>query len=363
MSDTTSAGMPIRTAFRRQARACKELGSPFTAKLLNLLADDLSEQTPVGKAVLDWPGDPSADALALRLAGALHALVLTGESAALTHVYPPTGKPSNDLLKQAIEAALVDHEDTILRFIDSPPQTNEVARSAVLAGGFLTVAAQTSLPLAILEIGSSAGLNLNWDSFSYNLGGLNFGQACGRPLLAPDWEGPQPPNAEVVVNERAGCDRAPIDLGSEDEVLRLRAYIWPDQPHRMTRLDQALEVAGAKPISIASADAADWIASHLKTMRDGIATILFHSIVWQYIPKDRQERLEDLIAHAGNKATSNAPFAWLRMEPETANAASLRLTLWPHGQTRHLADVDYHGRWVRWHVEPKTLLRHEESER
>jgi len=353
--------MPIRTAFRRQARACRELGSPFTAKLLNLLADDLSEQTSVGKAVLNWQGDPSADALALRLAGALHALVLTGKSAALTDVYPPAGRPSDDLLKQAIGTALVDHADTILHFIDSPPQTNEVARSAVLAGGFLTIAAQTSLPLAILEIGASAGLNLNWDSFSYDLGGLKFGQVLGRPLLAPDWEGPMPPNAEVVIKERAGCDRAPIDLKSDDEVLRLRAYIWPDQPHRMARLDQALEVAGSKPVSIAGADAADWLAPRLSTMRDGVATVLFHSIVWQYIPKDRQERLEDLIAHAGSKATSNAPFAWLRMEPETPKAAGLRLTLWPHGETRHLADVDYHGRWVRWHVEPKTLLRQEES--
>lgn len=352
---------PIKTAFRRQARSCEELGSPFTAKLLNLLADGLSEQTAVGRTVLNWPGDPSADALALRLAGALHALVLNETSAALTGVYPPNDQPGDDLLKQAIEAAFVDHADAILRFIDRPPQTNEVARSAALAGGFLAIAAQTSLPIAILEIGASAGLNLNWDAFSYNLGGLKFGHAHARPRLTPEWEGPQPPDVEAVVNERAGCDRTPIDLGSDDEVLRLRAYIWPDQPHRMARLDQALDVAGTNPIPIASADAADWIMPRLSTPRNDVATVLFHSIVWQYIPHDRQKRLEDLIAAAGRRATSNAPFAWLRMEPQTVSAASLRLTLWPSGRTHHLADVDYHGRWVRWCIEPKTLLRQEEN--
>lgn len=328
---------------------------------MNLLADGLSEQTAVGKTVFNWPGDPSADALALRLAGALHALVLTKKSVALTRVYPPTDRPGDDLLKKAIDAASVDHADAILRFIDRPPQTNEVARSAALAGGFLTIAAETSLPLAIFEIGASAGLNLTWDSFRYDLGGLMFGHAHALPLLAPEWEGSQPPNVEVVVNERAGCDRAPIDLGSDDEVLRLRAYIWPDQPHRMARLDQALEVAGTNPIPIANADAADWIAPRLSTPRDDVATVLFHSIVWQYISKDGQKHLEDLIADAGRRATSSTPFAWLRMEPETAEAASLRLTLWPPGQTHHLADVDYHGRWVRWRIEPKTLLRQEEN--
>ena len=343
--------------FRHQARSCSKLGSPLTAKLLNLLADDFFEQTTVGKAILDWPGDPRADALALRVAGALHALVLAGRAPALIAAYPPNELPSDAMLRSAIEAAFIDHADNILRFIDSPPQTNEIARSAILAGGFLAVAARTSLPLAILEIGASAGLNLNWDQFGYDLGGMVLGRMDARPRLAPCWEGPPPPNVDVVVAERAGCDRAPIDLGSDDEVQRLRAYIWPDQLHRMERLDQALQMAGSKPIAIDRADAADWTASRLSTVRNGLATVLFHSIVWQYIPKDRQRRLERLITHAGRTATSNAPFAWLRMEPETAKAAGLHLTIWPEGRTHHLADVDYHGRWVHWLVEPQALLR------
>ena len=216
----------------------------------------------------------------------------------------------------------------------------------------------TSKPLAIFEIGASAGLNLHWDRFGYDLGGLDIRRFEGLPLLAPAWKGPPPPNGDVVVIERAGCDRAPIDVRSPAEVLRLRAYIWPDQVDRQARLDQALAVARSSPIRIERADAADWTQTRLATRRNGVVTVLTHSIVWQYLGKDSQERLGRTIDQAGRRADADAPFAWMRMEPETPDAAALRLTLWPGGKTLLLADVDYHGRWVRWHVDAVGLGLH-----
>lgn len=353
----------VLIAFRRQASSCRRLGSPFTGDLLETLADLLDDGTKVGKAILDWPADPVADALALRLAGALHALVLTERSPELIAVYPPGGnarskgarqddRHAHRRLREAIESAFDVHADTILRFIQSPPQTNEVARSAALAAGFLEIAARTERPLAIFEIGASAGLNLHWDRFGYDLGGLRFGHGKALPLLTPSWTGLTPSKGDVQVRERAGCDQAPIDLRSTDEVLRLRAYIWPDQEDRQVRLDQALAVAKAHPVSIERADAADWAAARLARRRDGATTVLFHSIVWQYIPKDSQQSLERTIEEAGRHADRRSPFAWLRMEPETEQAAALSLTLWPTGSTTKLAEVDYHGRWIRWHAGP-----------
>ena len=323
--------------------------------MLDVLAKRLRGNTTVGAAVLNWPGDPIADALALRLAGALHALVLSERSVDLADVYPPKPPFDDDRLWHAIEAAIVAHGETVLGFIQRPPQTNEVARSAALASGFLTIAALTSLPLATLEIGASAGLNLHWDSFGYDLGGLDIRKAGSLPLLAPAWQGPSPPKGDVLVTERAGCDRHPIDIRSKEEILRLRAYIWPDQPDRQARLDQALAHARSSPIRIEPTDAAEWASSRLAERRNGIVTVLFHSIVWQYIAKDGQARLERIIEHAGRRADCRAPFAWLRMEPKTPKAAALHLTLWPSGKTFFLADVDYHGRWVRWHVEAAKL--------
>lgn len=343
---------PIRAALRRQADICGRLGSPFTERLLFLLADWLREDTPVGNVVLNWPADPGEDALALRLAGALHALVLSRQSPDLVDVYPPARPVGGDRLWQAVDGALDTHGDTVLDFLQSPPQTNEVARAAALAGGFLTITAFTSLPLALLEIGASAGLNLHWDKFGYDLGGLGINKATARPLLAPVWQGPPPPGGDVVVQERMGCDRTPIDVRSADDVLRLRAYVWADQTDRQTRLDQGLAVARAAPVSLARADAADWAETRLAQRRDNVATVLFHSIVWQYIAGENQQRLRRIIDAAGRRADAASPFAWLRMEPETTKAAALRLTLWPDGSTLVLADVDYHGRWITWHGVP-----------
>lgn len=344
----------IRATFRRQAVSCRQLGSPFTASLLNLLADCLKDDTAVGGIILNWPGDPIADALALRTAGALHALVLTGQSIELLDVYPPNAL-DNDKLRLALEAALDTHDVDILRFIESPPQTNEVGRAAALTGGFLTIATLTSLPLTILEVGASAGLNLHWDRFSYDLGGLAIRKSAGIPLIAPAWKGPAPPAAAALVVDRAGCDRSPIDVRSNENVLRLRAYVWPDQTDRLARLDQALTCVRSSPVRIEQADAADWAMARLAERRHDVATVLFHSIVWQYIEKRSQKRLEHAIETAGRRADAKTPFAWLRMEPETAKAAALRLTLWPGGETLHLADVDYHGSWITWHIEADTL--------
>ena len=81
----------------------------------------------------------------------------------------------------------------------------------------------------------------------------------------------------------------------------------------------------------------------------GESTALFHSIVWQYLPADRQRRIGAAIRLAGDRATARAPLAWLRMEPAPdSRHTELRLKLWPPGRDRLLAEADYHGRWIRW---------------
>ncbi len=152
--------MNVEAAFRAQAAHCVELGSPFTARLCSLLADRLAPGDAVSDRVLGWPNEPSnrGDALPLRLAGALHGLVLEERDSGLAEVYPPNDVPDAKLWA-AVDAALTAHAPYILGRLDGPPQTNEVQRSAALAPGFLTVTALTGLPLVTSELGASAGLN------------------------------------------------------------------------------------------------------------------------------------------------------------------------------------------------------------
>ena len=80
------------------------------------------------------------------------------------------------------------------------------------------------------------------------------------------------------------------------------------------------------------------------------ATVLYHSVFWQYMPASKQVELEGLIREIGAKASAEAPFAWLSMEPPPENLATMqvRLIMWPGGEPRILAEVHPHGAYVNW---------------
>lgn len=340
----------VLAAFSKQIGWCNNLGAPFTARLLTLLAEDIAGGGPAAGMVAGWTGDPVADALPLRLAGAFHALVLTGAEPDLTACYPPGGDGDPGRLRSAVSAALAGHDGFMRGFLASPPQTNDVGRSAVLLGGFLHIAASMRLPLRLLEIGSSAGLNLIWDRYHYRIGDGRWGDPASPVRLEPEWEGPLPPLGTLLdVAERTGCDVAPVDLGQGEDRLRLRGYVWADQPERLTRIDAAIAVARRVKVTVERADAGTWVKDRLAAPVPGQATVLYHSIMWQYMPGATQAAVRNAIDQAGARATEAAPLAWLRFEPPKADARpELHLTLWPGERQHRLAIAHPHGKIVRW---------------
>ncbi len=144
---------PIRAAFRDQARACAALDSPLMSRLMTGLADRLATGDRVSDRVLGWSGDPSstADSVPLRLAGGLHALVLTGQAPNLAAIYQTDADPT-----EAALAAIRAHPDFLLDWLTSPPQTNEVRRSAPLIAAAHWLTARYRLPLILSELGASA---------------------------------------------------------------------------------------------------------------------------------------------------------------------------------------------------------------
>lgn len=339
----------IRQSFLRQAKACSDLGSPFTARLCTLAAERLTLETRVGETVLGWPGNPdgTGDALALRLAGTLHALVRSGQDTVLATVYPPHAV-DDDTLWDAIEAAMRRDEAFILERLKSAPQTNEVRRSSALLPGFLTITALTGKPLMLSEVGASAGLNLQWDRYSYTLEDFHWG-GTSTVELAPRWEGTPPPQAAIDIIERAGCDLNPLDPASQDDRLRLYSYIWADQHDRLERTAAALEMATESGLKVEKADAIDWLRGRLGTPRPGVTHVIYHTIAWQYLPPALKAEGEALIADAGSRATEAAPLARLQLEADgKPEGAAILLTLWPAGDTREVGRADFHGRWVEW---------------
>ncbi len=341
----------IWQSFREQVVAGELLGSPFTSRLGKLMLARLDRSTAVGRRILSWEGDPGTrgDILPTRLAGALHALVIDGKDEELRAAYPPNDV-SNDSLWAAIRQAFETHETFILERLAFAPQTNEVRRSSALLAGFLTVAERLGKPLILSEFGASMGLNLNWDRYRYDLGGLLWGDPSSPVELRPDWEGPPPPRADITVEDRAGCDLNPLDPHSPEDSLRLLSYLWADQTDRVVRTRAALDISRQHKAPVVRGDALSWLRDErLKTLRPGTVHVVFHSIAWQYLPPEARTAGEAIIAEAGRRATQEAPLARLQMEmDDDPNSASLSLQIWPTGETRELARVDPHGRWVKW---------------
>lgn len=334
---------------------CRTLDAPFTGGLLGVVRHNIASDGALAALVVPWAGRPLADALPIRLAGAFHALVRGGRAPDLAAFYPPSPPPSIALKTRewdarVVEAATRDHRDDIAAFIAHPPQTNEVGRSAILMPGYAEVGRATGLPLRVLELGASAGLNLNWNRYAYRLGSLAVGAPDAALTLAPEWRGPLPPDVRLPeVVECRGCDRSPIDLARPGAVERLVAYVWPDHPERVRRLEAAIAIARTAPPAIDAEDAGAWLDERLARPIDGVATVVAHTIVWQYFAKPTAERARRAIEQAGAAATAASPLAWLAFEQRRTDAPpDVRLTLWPGGERRTLARAHPHGAWVEW---------------
>jgi len=343
----------VREAFKEQAAWCSKLGSLFTALVCATLAERLDESTVVGRLILNWEGDPSAqaDALPLRVCGALHFLARSNQVPELAALYPPAPAPDGGRLWSAIRKAFDLKPEHFREYLATAPQTNEVGRSAVLMCGFLSIAERLDLPLYLFEIGSSAGLNLIPDRYRYRFGAASWGNQQSPLLLEPQWQGSPPPvGAHLRVAGRCGSDVVPLDVTSDEQRKRLVSYVWADQSDRLARLEAAFATALTDPPRIERMEAAQWVEERILQVDDDRpgARVLFHSILWRYLPADSQKRISEHMEHCGSLATAGRPLAWLRFEldDESPGMALLRLRLWPSGEDLLLATAQAHGKSI-----------------
>ena len=346
----------LARTLRFQAAICARFGSSFSAGFLEAAAADLEAGGPAVEMLRPFEGLTGEalfqNAATLRFLAAFHDLALSGEEPALSAAYPGDGRPGNPARAwNAARAAAPRRMAALHAFMRHEPQTNETRRSACLLGGFLEIAAATGLPLRCLELGASAGLNQSWDRFHYDLGSAGVWGPEESPVrIDTDWSGPPPRlAADVRVASRAACDRAPIDVRIPENRRRLLSYIWADQTERLALCRAAIEVALANEVRVEAADAAAWTAAKAAPT-PGFATVVYHSIFWQYLPPETLAALVAAIEAHGAAATTEAPLAWLKMEPsfQDMTRIELRLTLWPGGEERLLADVHAHGATVAW---------------
>jgi hypothetical protein len=375
---------PVLDAFDRQAVWCAQ-PSPFSARVLartrfwlagastsgtvghDAEAAGASQAATALQALAALTDDPLAGAVPLRWLSGLHHLALLGQQP-WAELWPPAPGPVTDAaLDAAIHAAWHTRQPHMRAALAGPPQTNEVQRSAALLPGLLHVAARTRRPLALAEIGSSAGLNLWCDHFRHEHGPAGqpgpadqhwaWGDPAAGLTLRCDWRGAAPPHqlndAPLHIASRAGCDAQPVDLALPGEDLRLCSFIWPDQAERLARLRAALGVARVQQartqLRVQPLRAAAFVRQQLASRPAGHTWVLMHSVVWQYIDAAEQADITQQVQQAGAAATAGAPLAWLRFEPPRPDqGVELRCRIWPGSADELLAVCHPHATWVHW---------------
>ncbi|CAN5502512.1 DUF2332 domain-containing protein [soil metagenome] len=337
-----------------QRTGCEMAGSPLYAEVLDAVAADVVGGGACARLLAPLAGAPFGDAVLLRFLAAVHLLVLEGADPDLASQYPSVGGRPGPVLGPLFVAAVARHARRISELLLLGVQTNEVGRSVPLIGGYLELG-RAGLPLRVLEVGASAGLNLRFDQFRYEAGEAAFGPVHSRLRFVDPWVG-RPPDLDVDlrVASRRGCDLDPIDPSSPAGQLRLRSYVWPDQPNRRARLDAAISLAIEHPVTIDRAEAVAWIAEQLADPVPGQLTVVVHSIVFQYLPPPARQAFLATLDAAAERATHQAPLAWLRMEPG-GDRAETRLTTWPSGTTERLATSAFHGPPVAWELPHRVL--------
>jgi hypothetical protein len=336
-----------------QGQVCAGMGSAMYGDVLQLVAGDVEAHGVFARIFAGHENDSGRMALPLRLLGGLHRLALEGRAPALRRWYPSVGGGWDaEAAWPDISQAASEHTEYLRAALDHPPQTNEVGRSAALIGGLLMLADRFGLPVRLFEIGCSAGLNLRADHYRYRYPGGDWG-AAGSPVIIDDsWRGELPPvAARLNIVERHGYDIAPLDATDTDGELTLLSYVWPDQQARLDRLRGAIRVARQVPATLHRRNATEAVTG--LELAGATLTVLWHSIMWQYLSPTEQATVEAVVEQIGARARPESPFAHLSLEPHrrTPDADlefAVRARCWPGGDDRLLAACSPHGPPVVW---------------
>lgn len=195
-----------------------------------------------------------------------------------------------DGLRDALLGRGEEVRDTIL---GRATQTNEAGRLATLT----PVLARIEGPLALVEVGASAGLCLFPDRYDYDWAPAGTLRGSGGPVLTAEATGPLPvPDRHPEVAWRGGVDLNPLDVTDVDATAWLENLVWPEQDERRRRLQQAIEVARREPPQLVRGDLFDHVEPLVEEAGRHGTPVVLHSAVVAYLEPGDRERFHDLVA-------------------------------------------------------------------
>lgn len=370
MSAPTELDPEVRDRLVRRFRRFAEeeapaVGSPLYARLAAGVAEH-DELLAVLAGASERQQRPTT------LFAAVHDLLLRGLDHPLREHYPrlATGAPAGDPVDDLRDLVRRHGGELAALAAGRGTQTNEVLRAVALAPALAGIAAEVGSPLALLEVGPSAGLHLRLDRYGYRylIGGFTAGLSAARPgeltLETEVRHGRVPPADRLPppIADRLGLDLAPLDVTEEDDARWLRACVWPEHTARAERLDAAIAAARDDPPALVAGDMVDDLPAAVDRLGPGAHLVVLHCVSLMYLPPQRRQAFRDGLAQLSTtRPLDVVAFEDHRIEPygelfpadlpgDDAVHGIVARSSYRAGEVTHrlLGRAHMHGRWVGW---------------
>jgi hypothetical protein len=339
----------VADRFRHFARNRTDAYAPLYARLAEAMAD---EPALLAIAAIARPGQSRPDLLLT----CVHYLLHDHLEHPAARFYPSlTDDPDreHDPVPDVL-AFCRQHEDQLRDLVAHRlVQTNEVNRCAFLLPAFQVAARYAGGPIAVIEIGASAGLNLRFDNYRYRYTDpanetWEVGDQGAAVTVKCALRGPHRPALDHVPRPawRLGIDLNPLDPSVPEDRRWLRASVWPDHPSRLRRLDAAIRWAAGHPVTVLPGDAATVLPEAVDLVPDHATLIVYHTAVLAHMTETDRARFTAALLGC----SVGRPILWVNAEPRTdGDDRRLRMIVCDNGVAqadRPLGRYQPHGEWV-----------------
>ncbi len=290
--------------------------------------------------------------------GAVHYLLLKNGDHPLHKYYPSIVKdplPAEEAFPEFKDFCFHNKREIQALLQTKRVQTNEVRRCAYLYPVFCAIYQKTNRPLSLVEIGTSAGLQLLWDKYSYSYGDDHvFGEVeSSLHLTSEIREGHKPPLKEQSppIHSRVGIDLNIVDLNQEEEYLWLKALIWPEHSDRLANLENAVKQFRMNPPQLIEGDGIALLDEYVLKKDEGKGALcIFHTHVANQIPEQSKHQLMEKVKKIGESRDVFHIYnnMWDRQ---------LHLDYVMNGEFYQeiIGQTDGHGRWFDWKAKVETI--------
>jgi hypothetical protein len=335
--------------------------SPLYAHLSHAISEDIEVASVLAAA-------PRRQRRPNLLFAAVHDVLLSGVAHRLAAYYPSVGgdRPPDEGTMPAFRDFLDELGDEVVGRVSSrSTQTNEPGRCGALRPALARLAACIGRPVALVELGASAGLLLHLDRYLCRYGEVEVGPRTSPVTIEPALRGPAPADLDLPpIQARIGIDLRPLSPDDPCDARWVRACVWPEDVGRMARLDAALAVASEHDdVELVEGNFVTAFVPVVRSVAPDAVVCVMHSTALAYVGEQARSSIEDDLDHIGAErdlaricfeGAFVEPFATMERElgvdaPDEVGCL-LGLTVWLGGRREDelLARAHPHGTWVEW---------------